>query len=98
MSLMKVFSFRADALQDVFELMQAKGTRDISRLTIYPDSSFPDVEVELLTSMSEAELRAVVAGLDDAHVISDTLRACELKANPLQRGDDPDPLPLAPEF
>lgn len=48
--------------------------------------------------MSEAELRAVVAGLDDAHVISDTLRACELKANALQRGDDPDPLPLAPEF
>lgn len=78
--------------------MQAKGTRDISRLTIYPDSYFPDVEVELLTSMNQAELRAVVAGLDDAHVITETLRACELKANPLQRGDDPGPLSLSPEF
>lgn len=95
---MKVFSFRADALQDVFELMQAKSTRDISRLTNYPGSSFPDVEVELVTAMSEQELRVVVAGLDDAHVIADTLRPCELKMNPLQRGEDPDPLPPAPQF
>ncbi|ABY97528.1 hypothetical protein PputGB1_1623 [Pseudomonas putida GB-1] len=95
---MKVFSFRADSLQDDFELMQAKGTRDISRLTIYPDSSFPDVEVELVTEMSEQELREAVAGLDEAHVIADTLRPCELKMNPFQRGEDPDPLPPSPEF
>lgn len=95
---MKVFSFRADALQDFFELMQARGTRDISRLTMYPDSSFPDVEVELVTAMSELELRQVIAGLDDAHVIADTLRPCEPKINSLQRGEDPDPLLLAPEF
>lgn len=80
---MNVFSFRTDAIQDVFEMMQAPGMRDVQRLTIFPDRHFPDCEVELVSGMTEQELAAVVASLDDAHVIADTLRQCDLKSNPL---------------
>jgi len=95
---MNIFSFRADAIQDVFELMQTSGLKDVRRLTIFPDQHFPDCEVELQSSMSLRELAQVVASLDDAHVIADTLRQCDLKSNPLQRGEDPDPLPSIPDF
>ncbi len=95
---MNTFSFRADTIHDVFELMLTAGMRAVHRLTILPDQAFPDVEVELLTEMSADELTRVVAGLEDAHVIADTIRQCDLKSNPLQRGEDPDPLPGLPEF
>lgn len=67
--------------------------RDVRRLTILPDPVFPDVEVELVSDMSEEALRRLIELMDDAHVIADTFRPCALEANPLQRGVDPDPLP-----
>lgn len=95
---MNTFSFRADAIQDVFELMLSQGMKAVHRLTILPDQIFPDVEVELVTEMTEAELKQVIAGLDDAHVIADTIRQCDLKSNPLQRGDDLEAPQNDPEF
>ena len=95
---MNIFSFRADCIQDVFDLTLSPGMKAIQRLTIHPDQAFPDVEVELVTVTTEAELRRVIAALDDAHVIEDTLRSCDLRSNPLQRSDDPDVLPRLPEF
>ncbi|WP_248767666.1 hypothetical protein [Pseudomonas sp. MWU12-2345] len=95
---MTTFSFRADTIHHVFELMLTPGMKAVQRLTILPDQMFPDVEVELVTEMSMDELERLVAGLDDAHVIVDTLRQCDLKSNPLQRGEDPDPLHSMPEF
>lgn len=95
---MNTFSFRADAIQDVFELMLSQGMKAVHRLTILPDQIFPDVEVELVTEMTEAELKQVIAGLDDAHVIADTIRQCDLKSNPLQRGDDLETPQNDPEF
>lgn len=95
---MTCFSFRADAIQDVFEFVLAPGMRPLHRLTILPDQHFPDVEVEIETDMAEGELRLIIAGLEDCHVIADTFLPCDLKSNPLQRGEDPDPLPVQPEF
>lgn len=95
---MTIFSFRADTIRDVFELMLSPGMRAVHRLTILPDQVFPDVEVELVANMTEDQVGSVIAKLDDAHVIADALLACELKFNPLQRGDDPHPFPTAPEF
>ncbi|WP_397452117.1 hypothetical protein [Pseudomonas sp. NA-150] len=95
---MNIFSFRADAIQHVFELMLSPGTRAVHRLTILPDQLFPDVEVELVTDMTADELRPIIAGLDDAHVIADTFLACDLRSNPLQRGNDPYPFPAEPEY
>ncbi|WP_205300514.1 hypothetical protein [Pantoea sp. Ap-967] len=96
--IMTCFSFRADAIQDVFELVLAPGMRPLQRLTILPDQHFPDVEVEIETDMPEGELRRIIAGLEDCHVIADTFLACDLKSNALQRGEDSDPLPVQPEF
>ncbi|MFK3973584.1 hypothetical protein ACI2KS_22970 [Pseudomonas sp. NPDC087358] len=95
---MTTFSFRADTIHDVFELMLSPGIRAVHRLTIIPDQTFPDVEVELVSDMTEDEVKDVIANLGDAHVIAETFLACELKFNPLQRGDDPHPFPAAPEF
>ncbi len=95
---MTTFSFRADHIHDVFELMMLPEMRDVRRLTILPDPVFPDVEVELVSDMSEEALRRLIELMDDAHVIADTFRPCALEANPLQRGVDPDPLPRTPEF
>jgi hypothetical protein len=52
----------------------------------------------VVSDMTEDELRHVIAKLHDAHVIADTFRACALRANPLQRGEDPDPPSRPPEF
>lgn len=95
---MNTFSFRADTIHHVFELMLAPGMKVVHRLTILPDQIFPDVEVELLAEMTQDKLMRVVASVDDAHVIVDTLRQCDLKSNPLQRGENPDPPPSMPEF
>jgi hypothetical protein len=53
-----------------------------------------DVEVELMTEMSEEELKRLIAGLDDAHVIEDIFRPYDLKSNPsARRGPGPSPWP-----
>lgn len=95
---MNIYSFRADHLQDVFDLMLLPGMRAVRRLTILPDAGFPDAEVELVSYLAESEMRRLIEQLDDAHVIMDTFRLCALAENPLMRGDDPDQLPDAPEF
>lgn len=95
---MNIYSFRADHIQDVFDLMLLPEMRAVRRLTILPNEHFPDVEVELQSDMPQSDLRRLIDQLEDAHVIADTLRACSLKENPLQRDDDPDPLPGCPEF
>jgi hypothetical protein len=95
---MNTFSFRADTIHHVFELMLAPCMKAVHRLTILPDQIFPDVEVELLAEITQDELMRVVASVDDAHVIVDMFRQCDLKSNPLQRGENPDPLPSMPEF
>ncbi|WP_397452102.1 hypothetical protein [Pseudomonas sp. NA-150] len=95
---MNIFSFRADTIQHVFALMLSADMSTVHRLTILPDQHFPDVEVELVSDMTEEELRITIAALDDAHVMADTFLACDLGSNPLQRGIDFDPLPATPEF
>jgi hypothetical protein len=97
-SLHEHLSFRADTIHHVFELMLAPGMKAVHRITILPDQIFPDVEVELLAEITQDELTRVVASVDDAHVIVDTLRQCDLKSTPLQRGENSDPLPSMPEF
>ncbi|WP_277960733.1 hypothetical protein [Pseudomonas sp. RIT-To-2] len=95
---MNTFSFRADTIHHVFELMLSPGMGAVYRLTVLPDQIFPDVEVELVTETSADDLAHLVAAIDDAHVIADTLRQCDLKSNSLHRGEDLDPLPELPEF
>lgn len=95
---MNTYSFRADHIQDVFELMLLPEMRTVQRLTILPDASFPDVEVELISGMAEDEMLHAISQLEDAHVIAETFRMCALTLNPLQRGEESDPFPSEPEF
>ncbi|QKG69829.1 hypothetical protein HP062_24285 [Pseudomonas sp. B14-6] len=95
---MSTFSFRADTIHHVFELMLAPGMKVVHRLTILPDPIFPDVEEELLAEITQDKLMGLVASVDDAHVIVDTLRQCDLKSNRLQSGENPYELLSIPEF
>lgn len=95
---MSTFSFRADTIHHVFELMLTPCMEVVHRLTILPDPIFPDVEEELLADITQDELMGLVVSVDDAHVIVDTLCQCNLKSNSLQRGENPDPLLSMPEF
>lgn len=49
---MNTFSFRADTIHHVFELMLAPGMKVVHRVTILPDSIFRDVEEELLAEIT----------------------------------------------
>jgi len=95
---MNTFSFRADTIHNVFELMLAPGMKVVRPLTILPDPIFPDVEEELLADITQDELMGLVASVDNAHVIVDTLRQCNLKSNPHQNAESPDPLLSMPDF
>ena len=47
-----------------------------------------------MTEISEEELKRLIAGLDDAHVIEDIFRPYDLKSNPsARRGPGPSPWP-----
>lgn len=52
---MNTFSFRADTIHYVFELMLASGMKVVHRLTILLDPIFPDVEEELLAETTQAD-------------------------------------------
>ncbi|CRM50483.1 hypothetical protein [Pseudomonas sp. 58 R 12] len=69
---MNTFSFRADTIHHVFELMLGPGMKGVHRLTILPDPIFPDVEEELLAEITQDKLMRLVASVNDAHVIGDT--------------------------
>jgi len=51
---MNIYSFRADPIQDVFDLMLLPDMRVVRSLTILPDEHFPDVEVELQSDMPQS--------------------------------------------
>lgn len=53
-----------------------------------PDGTFlPDREVEFESSADYATLRLAIAGIDDLHVVRETLRAVPLSENTLKCGD-----------
>lgn len=84
---MSVFSFRADSIQDVFDLLASPQMNRPTRITIFPDPVFPDVEVEIVVDMIECGVVEAARTLSDAHVIVETLRECGLESNSLRRCD-----------
>lgn len=82
---MNTFSFRADCLADVLDLLGSSKIEALGRVTIIPDGTFPDVEVEIDTGMTQKQLLAIVGSIDDGHVMGETLRMCDLRSNPMDR-------------
>jgi hypothetical protein len=69
MEKMNHYRFRAEFQSDVTRLKEElDGT-----YRIIPDVFFPDVEVDLYTAKSLEEVKRIMEGLDDGHVMAQTV-------------------------
>lgn len=83
---MAFFSFRAECPIDVQLFQSACANASLTvLLTNYPDGEFPDVDVEMESAASLETLRDVMRGVEDGHVMLQTLRECCLEDNSLSR-------------
>lgn len=86
---MAFFSFRAECPIDVARFKDACLKAAVTTsLSERPDGEFPDVEVELESPASLRTLQDVMRGVEDGHVMLQTLRECRLKDNTLERDYD----------
>jgi hypothetical protein len=83
---MPIYSFRAEYQADVDQLRQALTTDGISSsMQITRPDQLPDVQVELETPAKLETIRNIMRGMEDGHVMVETLRACPLAKNSLER-------------
>ena len=83
---MPTYSFRAECTVDVDHFLQALTALGISAtIQRVPDCQFPDVDVQLETLAPLDVIRNVMRKIEDSHVMCQTLRACPLAENTLQR-------------
>ncbi len=87
---MPIYSFRAECQVDVDLLRQAliadgiSSSMQITPLVGLPDG-LPDVQVEIETQGKLETIRNIMRGVEDGHVMVETLRACPLAKNSLER-------------
>jgi hypothetical protein len=86
---MTVDSFRAELQSDIDALRQALKARQINCvLQVWPEGEFQDLPVEMQSDASLQTLREVMNQMPDGQVMSETLRACPLADNTLEREAD----------
>lgn len=86
---MPVYSFRAECEHDLAQLTKALRARGvISSMQVSRHDLFPDCKAELEGVVSLETLREVMRELPDNHVMIQTLRACPLADNSLERDRD----------
>ena len=86
---MPICSFRAECQVEVDLLRQALTIAGISAsMQITKPSPFPDVHVELETPAKLETIRNIMRGVEDGHVMVETLRACPLAKNSLERNQN----------
>ncbi len=84
---MNILSFRAETQTDVDRLQDAVVRAGFTTMVASEQTTAPwaDVDVQMKTQASLEEVRALMATVDDGHVMAQTLRQCPLKDNPLTR-------------
>ena len=78
-----IYSFRAECWIDVKQFLAAAWNE--GSLTVRPDPTFSDLDVEFESTGDLDTLKALTHLIEDAHVIRETLRACPLAENSLER-------------
>lgn len=71
---MAKFSFRAECKLDAQALFASIIQRAPFAISIYPDSVFPDVDIELDIDISIEQLKSLMEQIEDGHVMLETLR------------------------
>jgi hypothetical protein len=84
---MHYFSFRAESATDVSRFIEECGTHGaVTMLREFPDSDgLPIIDVEFASNVSLGTLIDAARRVPDGHAILQTLRACRLAENPLER-------------
>lgn len=82
-----VFSFRAECISDVMIFLgRVRGAGHSIKSNLQPDlDGLPDVDVEIQTDATLAQLEGLLRSISDSHVILQTLRQIPLEVNPLTR-------------
>jgi hypothetical protein len=75
------YSFRAECRDDVLSFLALPEATSLKKITIVPDPTFPDVEVEIETKLTVQEVTSALEMVDDGHVMVETLKACALVSN-----------------
>ncbi|MDI1332425.1 hypothetical protein [Pseudomonas sp.] len=85
---MTVFSCRAECQDDVDAFIEAAKAADFEMLVrAFADKVFPDVEIEIISDASKDELRDLMRGVEDGHMMRQTLRAVPLSENSMEPDD-----------
>lgn len=71
------YKLRAECSEDVFNFINASGGRIMLFKLIKDDSVIPDVKFEFETSMELSEVIKILRGIDDSHVMYQTVQLKE---------------------
>jgi len=83
---MPIYSFRAECQADLDQLVRKLRSSAIHCfMSGAQDKQFPDCEVELETDAPLETIRNSMRAVEDGHVMVQTLRACPLAENSLER-------------
>lgn len=83
---MTVYSFRAECPHDLEQLTAALQAKNVSCfINATQDRGFPDCTAEIETEVALEIIRDVMRSVADGHVMVETLRACPLRENSLER-------------
>lgn len=81
------YSFRAECRDDVLRFLALPEATSLKKITIIPDPTFPDVEVEIETKLTVQEITRALEMVEDGHVMVETLMQYSLNSSPLGRLD-----------
>ena len=82
------YSFRAECQVDALRLFRVFGATGIAYSIEHmgkPDRGFPDVVIEMRSLASLHAIRTAMRSIADGHVMVQTLQACRLADNSLER-------------
>jgi hypothetical protein len=81
-----ICSFRAECLNDAYKLLN-RLKNQVSRVTIFPDPIYPDVEIELEGELTFSTIRRVLAQMEDSQVMLETCRKVPRIRNDMTRAE-----------
>ncbi|WP_146041534.1 hypothetical protein [Pseudomonas sp. DP16D-R1] len=82
---MTVFSCRAECQDDVDAFIAAAKTPEVEMVVrAFADKVFPDVEIEITCNTSKDELRNIMRGVEDGHMMRQTLRPLPISENSME--------------
>ncbi|MEB0024749.1 hypothetical protein QN375_02915 [Pseudomonas sp. MH9.2] len=68
---MQIYFYRAEYSNDIFQFLALPQIHLLRKILIVPDSTHPDIGVEIETNLSHQEITTALALVEDGHVMLD---------------------------